>query len=407
MREGSSARVSSSSFSEAHVAVVEAVDYFLDALGEKKREYLNQIFDLQYFPDELNEAMATLGLFGTLIPQNYGGNEAGLLAMVLAMERFASYGLGNTLALLITMDTLAILLGGGQQQKETFLPKIASGQIKTAFAITEPDAGTNTFELKLSATSQRDGQSYLLNGTKAWITGVDRVDYILVVSRTTPLDEVSARGLSRSFGLTLFMVPAQITGLEKTKMNTVGVEGYSQFQLYFDNVEISKDMAIGEIDQGAGVLFSALNPERIVAASMSVGSVDYFLNKAANYAKERKVFGNRSIAHYQSLQHPLARVRAQQEGARLITYEAAKVFDRREPAHVVGSYSNMAKYLSSEVACDAIDRSIQAHGGMGFILDTGLIQMLASTRLAKTAPINNEMILNYIAETELDLPRSY
>ncbi len=407
MMEGSSARVTLSNFADVHVAVVEAVDYYLDALGGKKHEYLKRIFDSHYFPDELNEAMVSLGLFGALIPQSYGGTEAGILAMVLAMERFSAYGLGNTLALLTTMDTLAILTGGGQRQKETFLPKIASGEIKTAFAITEPDAGTNSFELKLAARAQKDDQSYLLNGTKAWITGVDRADYVLVVSRTTSLEEVSSRGLPRSFGLTLFMVPTQINGLEKVKMSTVGVEGYSQFQLFFDNVEVSKDMAIGEINQGASVLFSALNPERIVAASMSVGSVDYFLNKATTYAKDRTVFGGRSIAHYQSLQHPLAKIRAQQEGARLLTYEAARAFDRHEPAHVVGSYSNMAKYLSSEVAFDAIDRSIQAHGGMGFILDTGLIQMLSSTRLAKTAPINNEMILNYIAETELGLPRSY
>jgi len=407
MVRGSSAKVTSERFNETHLAVVDAVDYYLNSLGPKKRSFIREIFDQHHYPDELNDAMVSLGLFGALIPACYGGTEAGLLSMVLAMERFSAFGLGNTLALLITMDTMAILTGASESMRRRFLPKIASGEIKTAFAITEPGAGTNSFELTLSAKAASDGTEYVLSGEKAWITGVDRADYVLVVARTTTLEEIKRSNLKRSFGLTLFLVPTNASGLSKVKMSTVGVEGYNQFQLFFDNVEVSSELVLGEVNHGASVLFSALNPERIVAAAMAVGSVDYFVNKAIKYAKERVVFGGRSIAHYQSLQHPLARIRTTQEGARLLTYEAAQAFDRGTAPQEVGTYANMAKYLASEVAFEAIDRSLAAHGGTGFVLETEIVQMLASTRLSKTAPINNEMVLNYIAETELGLPRSY
>ncbi|NNN11487.1 MAG: acyl-CoA/acyl-ACP dehydrogenase [Acidimicrobiaceae bacterium] len=406
MSVGSSGSLYSFSFSEEHLALVESVEGYLSRLGSKRQELLNDIFEKGEYPDELSQAMVDLGLFGALIPAQYGGSGLGLLGMALAMEKFASFGLANTLALLTTMDAMAIQRGGTEDQKQLLLPQIAEGKIKSAFAITEADAGTNSFRIALSAKETGDG-GFVLNGEKAWITGVDRADHLLVVSRTTSYQRVKESGLPKSFGMSLFFIDTATKGITKSKMATMGIEGFNQFQLFFDDVEVPKDALIGEKDLGAAVLFEALNPERIIAASFAVGMVDYFLSKSVNYANERRVFSDTPIGSYQAVQHPLAKIRVTQEGARLLTYQAASAFDQNAPMSIVARYANMAKYLASEVGFEAADRAIQTHGGNGFVRDFGIIQMLAPARLAKTAPINNEMILNFIAEHELKLPRSY
>ncbi len=406
LSQGSSGSLHSFHFSEEHRALVDSVDGYLERLGPRKKEFLNQIFEQGEYPDELIQAMVDLGLFGALIPSPYGGSGLGLLGMALAMERFASFGLANTLALLTTMDAMAIQRGGTEEQKQLWLPQIAEGKIKSAFAITEADAGTNSFRIALSA-KETDGGGFVLNGEKAWITGVDRADHLLVVGRTTTYQQARSAGLPKAFGMSLFFIDTATKGITKSKMKTMGIEGFNQFQLFFDDVEVPKAALIGEKDLGAAVLFEALNPERIIAASFAVGMVDYFVSKSVDYAKERRVFSDAPIGSYQAVQHPLAKIRITQEGARLLTYQAASAFDQSAPMAVVARYANMAKYLASEVGFEAADRAIQTHGGNGFVRDYGIIQMLAPARLAKTAPINNEMILNFIAEHELKLPRSY
>lgn len=401
----SSASLASTFFNDEHIAVAEAVDIYLDSLGDRKNELLNKIFQEKRYPEELMVAMAKLGLFGTLIPKDYGGSEVGLLAMVVAMERFSAYGLENTLALLTTMDTLAIMEGGTEPQKADLLPRIAQGELKLAFAITEPDAGTNSFNMRLRATKEDDG--YHLNGEKAWITGVDRAEKLLVVARTTSIADLKAANLPKAYGLSLFLIPTDLDNLKLDKMRTYGIEGFSQFHLHFDDCVIPTDSLIGEENLGAKVLFHALNPERIVGASFAVGMTDYFVTKAVEYAKERKVFGDQPIGSYQGVAHPLARIRTNQEAARLLTYQAASLYDKKAPSSVVGTYANMAKYLASETCFEAADRAIQTFGGGGFMEDNMIIQMLAGARLSKTAPINNEMVLNFIAEHDLGLPRSY
>ena len=402
---GSSATLSSPFFTDVHRAMAEAVDTYLERLGGRRDELLRTILDQRRYPDELMEAMAWLGVVGAMIPEEYGGSGAGLLAVAVAMERFSAYGLGNTLAMLTVMDGLAILRGGSESQRLKLLPAIAEGRLKLAFAITEPDAGTNSFNIGLRA--RRDGSAYRLTGEKAWITGVDRADMVLVVARTTGREEVARAGLPKAFGLSLFLVPTDAPGMSRTEMSTVGIEGFSQFHLHFDDAEVAEENLVGEPDQGAAVLFEALNPERIIGSSLSVGLTDYFLTRAVEYANQRRVFGERPIGAYQAVAHPLARIRANQEAARALMYSAAEAYDRHAPSSVVGTYANMAKLLSSENAFEAADRAIQTHGGNGFVADYMLIQMLAPARLAKTAPINNEMILNYIAEHDLGLPRSY
>ncbi len=402
---GSSATLSSPFFTDVHRAMAEAADTYLERLGERRTELLHVILDQRRYPEELMEAMASLGVVGAMIPEKYGGSGAGLLAVAVAMERFSAYGLGNTLAMLTVMDGLAILRGGNEEQRLRLLPSIAEGRLKLAFAITEPDAGTNSFNIGLRA--RHDGDAYRLTGEKAWITAVDRADMVLVVARTTGREEVARAGLPRAFGLSLFLVPTDTPGMSRTEMATVGIEGFSQFHLYFDDAEVSEENLVGEVDQGAAVLFEALNPERIIGSSLSIGLTDYFLTRSVQYANQRRVFGERPIGSYQAVAHPLARIRANQEAARALMYSAAEAYDRHAPSTVVGTYANMAKLLSSENAFEAADRAIQTHGGNGFVADYMLIQMLAPARLAKTAPINNEMILNYIAEHDLGLPRSY
>lgn len=390
---------------DEHRMVVEAVEDLLRKIKPNRDAYFKAIFEDQYFPDELWDKMAQIGLFGALVPEEYGGTGLGLLAMTLAMETFASQGLGNVLAVLTTMDTMALLRAGSEEQKRHWLPQIAEGKLRLAFAITEPDAGTNSFKMRTLA--RKEGNTYRVTGQKAWITGVDRADYVLVVARTLPYDKVIEQGLPRTYGLGLFLIDTHAKGLSFQPMDTMGIEGYRQFFLFFDDVEVPEENRIGPEHRGAEVLFDALNPERILVAAMGVGMAEYALTHAAAYAKERRVFGDTPIAAYQAVQHPLAKLKVQQEAARLLTYQAAESFDRGLPPAEIGIYANMAKYLASETAFEAVDRAIQTHGGNGFVKEYHMIQMLAPARLLKTAPINNEMVLNYIAERVMGLPRSY
>ncbi|MBE3596340.1 MAG: acyl-CoA/acyl-ACP dehydrogenase [Hydrogenibacillus sp.] len=385
--------------------VIDAVEELLRKLKPRQEAYFKSIYDDQHYPDELWEHMSALGLFGALVPEAYGGSGLGLLAMTLAMERFAAHGLGNVLAVLTTMDAMAILRGGTEAQKRRFLPAIAEGKLRMAFAITEPDAGTNSFRMRTLA--RKDGSVYRLSGRKAWITGADRADYVLVVARTIPYEEVIAQGLRERYGMGLFLVDTKAEGLSMQAMETVGIEGFRQFFLYLDDVEVPEDHRIGDEHDGAEVMFDALNPERILFAAKGVGMTEYALARAAEYAKARRVFGDTPIAAYQGVQHPLARLKVLQEAARMLTYQAAEAFDRGRARSEVGLFANMAKYLASETAFEAIDRAIQTHGGNGFSKEYHLIRMMAPARLMKTAPINNEMVLNYIAERALGLPRSY
>jgi len=388
-----------------HRMVISAVEDLIRKLKPKREIYLKSIFEEQRFPDELWDKMAEIGLFGTLVPEKYGGTGLGLLAITLAIEAFAAEGLGSALVVLTTMDTMAILRAGTEEQKRFWMPKIVEGKVRLAFAITEPDAGSNSFKIRTLA--RKEGEIYRLTGQKAWITGVDCADYVLVVARSLPYDKLIEQGLPRTYGLSLFLVDTRAKGLSMRPMETMGIEGYRQFFLHFDDVEVPEEFRIGPEHHGAKVMFDALNSERILAAAIGVGISEYALSRAAAYAKERRVFGDTPIGAYQAVQHPLARLRVKQEAARLLTYQAAAAFDQELPALDVGLYANMAKYLASEVAFEAVDWAIQVHGGNGFVKEYHLIQMLAPARLLKTAPINNEMILNFIAEHALGLPRSY
>lgn len=385
--------------------VVQAAEGVLAHLEPDRDRYLHQIFEEQSFPEEVWAAMADAGIIGALVPEEYGGSGLGLLGMTLAFEVFAARGLGNAFCVLNSMANMALLRGGTEAQKARWLPRVADGSLKFSFAITEPDAGTNSFAIRTLAV--RQGEGYRLSGSKGWITGADLADQILVVARTRPARELEAEGLPKAFGLSLFLVDANAPGLQKQVMNTAGIEGFHQYMLYFDQVEVPADRRIGDDQSGAGVLFQALNPERVLAAAAAIGLSEFALDKAIAYAGERRVFGNTPVGAYQAVQHPLARVKVEQEAARLLCYKAAWMFDQALPTGAVGHYANMAKLKASEMVVEAFDAAIQAHGGAGFVKDNHLISMWAPARLFKTAPVNNEMVLNQLAEHMLGLPRSY
>ncbi|HEV8675347.1 MAG TPA: acyl-CoA dehydrogenase family protein [Methylomirabilota bacterium] len=372
----------------------------------RRKEFRELMHAERRYPQELWDALAEMGFMGSLVPEEYGGSGLGLTGLVLGLEELASAGFGSsTLMVLTGMDALCILRNGSEALKRRFLPAIATGQLKLCFAITEPDAGSNSF--RISTRAERQGDHYEITGSKVFITGVDATDYLLLVTRTTAYPQVRARQLPKAHGFSLFLVPTDAPGLEKRKLPMRGIEGHNQFLLFFDRVRVPAENLVGHEDRGAEALFNSLNPERILAAASSCGTVAWLLHRACEYARERKVFGDRPIGSYQGLAHPLAEARIELDAVRLLTYRAAWAFDRGAPPPVVGTYANMAKYMAAELGVKAADRAIETLGGYGFSEEYEIIHAWEGTRLLRTAPISREMILNYVAEHVLELPRSY
>ncbi len=283
---------------------------------------------------------------------------------------------------------------GTEDQKKFFLPKLASGEAVMAFAITEPDAGSNSHNI--STTARRDGDSYLIRGAKTFISGVDEAEWILVVVRTGT-DERGRAALS------LIVVDADAKGLEKSLIETIIPAPEKQWLLHFDDVEVPADRLIGHENQGLKAVFHGLNPERITSAAMAVGLGRYALQRAAQYARERSVWGVPIGAH-QGLAHPLAERKIQLDLAALMTQKAAWLFDKGMPA---GEAANTAKFAAAEAAIGCIDQAMQVLGGNGLTVEYGVGDLWPMARLMRTAPVSREMILNFIAQHSLNLPKSY
>jgi len=390
---------------EEHNLVRTSVRQMLQRFEGKREEFREIATKEKRFPQELWDAFADVGLLGCLVPEEYGGNGAGLLALTVGFEEICAQGFSPGLLLVTAMDSACILKNGSPELKQKYLPGIADGTLKFCFAITEPDAGTNTFRLKTSA--KRDGDDYVLNGQKVFISGVDVADYMLVVTRTTSIEELEAQGKPKSQGISLFVVDTKSPGIEKTVINIGLSEELRQFQLFFDNVRVPADQLVGQEGNGTFAMFNSLNPERILAAAICAGMAEYALRKAVTYAQERKVFKDTPIGAYQSIAHPLAEVKINLEAVKLMTYRAAWAFDQDMNPTEVGTYANMAKFLGADLAIKAVDAAIETHGGMGFVEETGLIGLWNGARLFKTAPVSREMLLNYVSEWTLGLPKSY
>jgi alkylation response protein AidB-like acyl-CoA dehydrogenase len=368
-------------------------------VGEIGRKYGREYYTAKaregLSPDELWDEMAKQGFIGVNTPEEYGGGGLGIYELAIVCEELAAAGC-PLLLLLVSPAICATVIAkfGTDAQKERWLPRLASGESKMAFAITEPNAGSNTHRLETSATPE--GEDWLLNGTKYYISGADDADAILVVTRTGGAEDGRAR-------LSLFIVDAEAPGLEKTliRMQIPGAD--RQFTLFFDKVRVSGDRLLGNEGQGLTQIFVGLNPERILGAALANGAALCAIEQASRYANDRAVWG-KPIGTHQGVAHPLAQAKIEVELARLMTKKAAWLFDQGKDA---GEAANMAKYAAGEAATNAVDTAIQVHGGNGMSEEYGLVSLWAMARTLRIAPVSREMILNFIAQHSLGLPKSY
>lgn len=347
-------------------------------------------------PDELWEALAQGGFVGVNIPETYGGGGMGISELAIVCEELAAQGC-PLLILIVSSGIGAAVLDkyGSDEQKATWLPPLASGEKKMAFGITEPDAGTNTH--RISTTATRDGDVYRLRGQKYYISGVDEADQLLVVARTGT-DETTGRG-----NLSLFLVDPDAPGLRREPIPVEIVVPEKQFTLFFDDVVVPADQLVGVEGEGLRQVFAGLNPERITVAAVENGIGRYALAKASAYANERHVWGV-PIGSHQGLAHPLAKAKIDLEQARLMTQKAGWLYDNGLEA---GEASNMAKFAAADAATACLDQAIQIHGGNGMATEYGLATLWGLARLLRTAPVSREMILNYVGQHLLNLPKSY
>jgi hypothetical protein len=346
---------------------------------------------------ELWHEAAKLGFIGVNLPEEYGGGGAGMYELAIVLEELAAAGCG-LLMMVVSPAICGTIIArfGTDEQKQHWLPKIASGSSIMAFGITEPDAGSNSHKLTTVAT--RDGDTWVLNGRKIYISGVDEAEAVLIVGRTAD----SKTGKLRP---ALFVVPTDTPGFSFQPIDMDIVMPEKQYLLFLDDVRLPGTALVG--DKGAGLvqLFAGLNPERIMASAMAIGSGRYALDKAVGYAKERTVWSVPIGAH-QGLAHPLAQVKIELELAKLMMQKAATVYDAGDDMGA-GEAANMAKYAAAEASVRTVDQAIQSLGGSSMTAEFGLAAMLANVRTTRIAPVSREMILNFVAQYSLGLPKSY
>jgi acyl-CoA dehydrogenase len=354
------------------------------------------------FPAEFWQAVCAAGLCGVALPEKYGGAGLGMIEMAVIVEQLAAAGGGATVGQLFMLNPIfggvAISRFGSAAMKEELLPKIVAGEINCCMALTEPDAGSNSLAIKSFA--ERSGNGWRLNGRKIWITAVDAAQKMLVVARTTKLERVERR----TQGLSMFMIDVARDGLTYAPIDKLGTNTLSSCNVYFDGVQVDGSELVGTLDNGWPELLDVLNTERVVTTAGLVGAAQLAIRLAVDYAKGRRVFGDRPIASYQGLQFPLAQHWAEIECARLMNHKAAALFDRGQP---YGTEANLAKLIASQAASAAIEQAMQAMGGMGFAKDMHLERLWRDARLFRFAPVSEEMILNFIASQNLGMPRSY
>ena len=345
---------------------------------------------------ELWQALGQAGFLGVNIGEEYGGGGGGLVELEIVCEEIAAQGTPLLLLLVSAAISAEVIAEfGTDEQRKRYLPGLADGSSKVVFAITEPDAGSNTH--KLSTTAVRDGDDWLITGTKYYISGVEEAEALLVVTRTRPATDNSKEELS------LFVVPTDAPGFEKNLLPVDIMLPERQYTLHFDQVRVGPDALVGAAGDGFRQVFHGLNPERITGAALGVGIARHVLTTASRYATDRQIW-SAPMGALQGVSHPLAKAKIETELAALMTRQAAWQHDHGVPA---GEASNMAKYAAAEAALAACDAAIQTHGGNGVATEYGLIPYWGLARLLRIAPVNREMILNYVAQHSLGLPRSY
>lgn len=380
--------------SETQDAVREICDAIIKRVD---RAYVAECGRKNEFPQKLWDMWVDTGLLSMGMPEEYGGSGGSLKDIVYALDLLHREALLLPIAVTNFMSREPLLHHASEAQKQRYLPPTATGEEFFSFGITESDSGTNTFKIKTSAIRQADG-TFLLNGGKTYQTAFLESAHCLLVARTAPLDADN-----RTSGISLFIVDTKLPGISATPMNIGMYLPEKQYQTYFDNVVLPAESLVGEEGKGVSILFESLNSERLLVAAMNVGQADYVLNRAAEYAKMRAPFGT-PIGAYQSIAHPLARAKTYVEAARLMLYQACDKHDRGEP---MGLEANMVKILSSESFKMAAEIAMTTFGGAGVDVSQDILPFYIAAQNNTVAPVNNQIVLSFIAEKALGLPKSY
>ncbi|MGD9845709.1 MAG: acyl-CoA dehydrogenase family protein [Variibacter sp.] len=352
------------------------------------------------FPHEFHAAVAKGGWLGIAMPEAFGGAGLGITEAAIMMQAVAESGAAMSGASAIHMNIFGlnpVVVFGSEEQQRRMLPPLISGEDKACFAVTEPNVGLNTTQIKTRADKQRD--RYVVSGEKIWISTAQVANKILLLARTTPLDRVKRK----TDGLTLFYTDFDRSRVEVREIDKMGRHAVDSNMVFFDRMEIPEADRIGPEGDGFRSILHGMNPERILIAAEAIGIGRAALRRASQYARERVVFG-RPIGQNQGIQHPLAKCWAELEAANLMVFKAASLYDRGEEC---GAEANAAKYLAAEAAFETCEQAILTHGGMGYSKEFVVERYLRESLIPRIAPISPHMILNFIAERVLGLPKSY
>jgi acyl-CoA dehydrogenase len=371
-------------------------------------ERLCQPFDADYwrrkdsegsFPHDFHQALASAGWLGIAMPQEYGGAGLGITDAALMMHTIAATGAGLSGASAVHMNIFGlhpVVVFGSDEQKKRWLPPLISGKDKACFAVTEPNTGLNTLRLKTRAV--REGNTYRVDGQKVWISTAQVANKMLLLARTTPIEECTGTD-----GLSLFYIDLDRTKIEVREIEKMGRAAVDSNQVFIDGLVIPAEDRIGEEGKGFQYILHGLNPERILIAAEAIGLGRAALARASQYAKDREVF-DRPIGMNQSIQHPLAKNWMELEAAELMTYKAASLYDAGQPC---AAQANSAKYLAGEACYRACENAILTHGGMGFAKEYHVERYMREAWIPRLAPVSPQLILCFIAEKVLGLPKSY
>jgi acyl-CoA dehydrogenase len=367
-------------------------------------DYWSRCEEEKRYPSEVYHDLAEGGWLGLSVPEEYGGGGQGLLETAIACEALcASGGTAGSFFYVLNpgFGVTTLTRHGTDEQKQQILPGLATGETQFSFGLTEPDAGSNAIEIGTSA--RRDGDDFVIKGQKIWISNVERADWMIAVTRTIPAREAKPR----TAGFTLFLVDvkeALAAGtLSYNPIPKMGSNILCSSQVFLDDVRVPAHRVLGQVDEGFRVLWDVLNPERIIAAAGAVGAADAALRVAADYAREREVFG-KPIGANQSIAFPLAQIKAKTELARLMTYKAAWLFDQGRPC---GSEADVAKLTAAQASWEAADQAFQTLGGMAYSKEYPVERMFRDARIGKNIPVSEQMVLAHISSSMLDLPKTY
>jgi alkylation response protein AidB-like acyl-CoA dehydrogenase len=363
-------------------------------------EYWRALDRERGYPTEFVNALTEAGFLAALIPEDYGGSGLTMSSAIAIMEEIQAAGCNGAAchAQMYTMGT--VLRHGNADQKQRYLPKIATGELRLqAFGVTEPTSGTDT--LALRTTAVRDGnESYVINGQKIWTSRAEHSDLMLLLARTTPREQVK----KRTEGLSVFLVDMKLADGMGIKINPIRtMMNHATTEVFFDDLRVPAENLVGEEGQGFRYILSGMNAERILIGAECIGDAKWFIEKATNYAKERSVFG-RPIGKNQGIQFPIASAYAQMRAAELMVHEAAALYEQGKDC---GAEANMAKMLAADASWAAADMCVQTHGGFGFAEEFDIERKFRETRLYSVAPISTNLVLSYLSEHVLGLPRSY